>query len=248
MFKGFYNLTSGMLTQGKRLDIISNNMTNVPTAGFKADRFTSSTFQEVLWQRVGNTKKQYTPVGEQSFITAPSELVTDFTQGAPDQTGLWLDFMIQGDGFFAVENDGVIEYTRNGSFSMDDEGYLTLPGQGRVLDVDFEPIQIVTDKIKTDGYGGIYTDTGGFLGQLGVFAFDDNAALVKNAQALFQGNNPQPVTVPVFNGMVERSNVDLVQQMVDMISSERAYQAMAQVAGIYDKVMDKFANDIGRLQ
>ncbi len=247
MFKGFYNLTSGMLTQGRRLDVISNNMTNVATAGFKADRFTASTFQDVMWRRVGNMDHLYNDVGRQSFITAPSQLYTDFTQGAPDHTELTLDFMIQGDGFFSVETDGGVIYTRAGGFSMDDEGYLTLPGFGRVLDVNGEAIQIVTDKITSDGYGGLFTEEGGFLGRIGVYAFPDNAQLEKNEAGVFVGNGAQVTVVPVHQGMVERSNVDLVQQMVEMISSQRHYQSIAQVAKMYDQVMNHASNDIGRL-
>lgn len=247
MYKGFYNLTSGMLTMGRRLDVISNNMANVATAGFKVDRFTSSTFQDVMWRRVGNMDKLYTDIGRQSFITAPSQLYTDYTQGAPDQTELTLDFMIQGEGFFAVETAGGVYYTRAGGFGMDDEGYLTLPGFGRVLDVNGEHIQIVTDKIKSDGYGGLFTETGGFLGRIGVYAFEDNQQLEKNELGMFTGDGAQATVVPVYQGMVERSNVDLVQQMVEMISSQRSYQSIAQVTQMYDKLMDKSSNDIGRL-
>ena len=106
MTKGFYNLTSAMLTQGRYLDIISNNMANVATAGYKGDRFTYSTFEEVMWKLVGNKNKVYTDLGIQSWITAPSELYTDYSQGAPEETGQNLDFAIEGEGFFAIETDG----------------------------------------------------------------------------------------------------------------------------------------------
>ena len=109
MFKGFYNLTSGMLTQGKNLDVIANNMSNVATAGFKTDRYTFSTFQDVMWKRVGNMDRKYTDLGNQSWITAPSKLYTDYEQGAIEETGQPLDFAIEGDGFFALENrDGSV--------------------------------------------------------------------------------------------------------------------------------------------
>ena len=96
MTKGFYNLTSAMLTQGRRLDVISNNMANIATVGYKSDRFTASTFQDVMWKLVGNKKKEYTDLGTQSFITAPSRLYTDYTQGNLEETGQPLDFAIDG--------------------------------------------------------------------------------------------------------------------------------------------------------
>ncbi len=248
MFKGFYDLTSGMLTQGRKLDVISNNMTNVATAGFKADRFTASTFQETMWRRVGNMDRRYTDLGEQSFITAPSQLYTDFTQGVPEETGLPLDFCIEGEGFFSVQTEDGRIYTRSGSFSLDDEGYLCLPSQGRVLDSNGQEIRLVTDQIDTDGFGGIYTLDGDFLGRLGVFTFEDNGQLEKNDQGMFVSDQEgEPTVVKIHHKMIERANVDLVQQMVEMISSQRAYQSMAQVTKIYDELITKTTNDVGRL-
>ena len=247
--KGFYNLTSAMLTQGRYLDVISNNMTNVATAGFKADRFTMSTFEEVMWQLVGNKTKNYTELGMQSFITAPSQLYTDYSQGAFDETGQPLDFAIEGDGFFAIETEGGRVYTRNGNFSLDDELFLSLPGQGRVLSTSGNPIQLVTDKIETDGFGGLYTESGGFLGRIGVFVFEDNeAALEKNDQGLFTANGEGALTtVTVLQGMTERANVDLVQQMTEMISSQRAYQSAAEIIQIYDDVINRVTTEVGRV-
>ena len=135
MFKGFYQLTSGMLSQGRRLDVVSHNMTNISTAGYKAERYTDSTFEEVMISRVGNKDKTQTQeIGQETFILAPSRLYTDYEQGAPEETTLPLDFCIQGEGFFAISRDGEIGYTRSGAFTLDDEGYLCLAGQGRVLD------------------------------------------------------------------------------------------------------------------
>ena len=250
MFKGFYNLTSGMLTQGRNLDVIANNMTNVATAGFKTDRYTFSTFEEVMWKRVGNMDQRYTDLGIQSWITAPSKLYTDYEQGALEETGQPLDFAIEGDGFFALENrDGERIYTRNGNFSLDDEGYLWLSGYGRVLDAQGNTIRLVTDQIKADDIGGMFTENGGFLGRVGVFRFEDNGALEKNNYGFFVSDNDgQAVTdVKVHNGYVERANIDLVQQMTGMITAERAYQSAAEVTKIYDEMMTKATTDVGRL-
>lgn len=249
MYKGFYNLTSAMLTQGRMLDVISNNMTNVATHGFKADRYTMSTFDQHVWSLVGNKNKVYTELGEQSFITAPSQLYTDFSQASFDETGQPLDFAIEGRGYFAVETDEGRIYTRNGNFSLDDEGYLCLPGRGRVLDPDGEPILLVTDKIRDDGYGGLFTENGGFLGRVGVFAFEDEEAMLeKNDRALFVSDaQPEVTLVTVHNGMLERANVDLVQQMMEMIASQRAYQSAAEVIKIYDELINKVTTNVGAL-
>ena len=250
MYKGFYNLTSAMLTQGRHLDVLSNNMTNVATPGFKADRYTMAPFEEYMWSLVGNKNKVYTDLGQQSFITAPSQLYTDFSQASFDETGQPLDFAIEGKGYFAVQTDDGTIYTRNGNFSLDDEGYLCLPGQGRVLSPNEEPILLVTDKFRDDGYGGLYTETGGFLGRVGVFTFEDEEAMLeKNDQALFvaEGGGAEAATVAIHNGMLERANVDLVQQMMEMISSERAYQSAAEVIKIYDELINKVTTNMGAL-
>lgn len=250
MFKGFYNLTSAMLTHGRHLDVISNNMTNVSTPGYKVDTFTQSTFDVAMWERVGNKNKNYTDLGEQSFITAPSELYTDFSQfGGYDDTGLPLDFAIEGDGFFAVDTDDGRVYTRNGSFSLDNEGYLYLPGQGRVLDVNGDPILVMTDMLNPDDYGGLYTTDGTFLGRIGVYEFADLAQLTKNDQGLFV-SDAQPQLAQgarVHNKMLERSNVDWVHEMSAMITAQRAYQSAAEATKIYDQVMRQSTEEVGRL-
>ena len=173
MFSGFYNLVSGMITHGKNLDVISNNMANVATTGFKVDTFTGQTFDEVMYSLVGNKNKTYTDIGERSYATVPSELYTDYTQGSFDETGMPLDFAIDDDGrgFFAIQTEDGIRYTRAGDFSLDEEGYLSLPDHGRVLDVDGEEILLLTDKITTDDFGRLYTQKGGFLWQIGVYFF-----------------------------------------------------------------------------
>ena len=103
MFKGFYNLTSGVLTHQRNLDVIANNMTNISTPGYKQDRYTATTFDEVMYSRVGNKDSKGPEIGKQSYIRATSDIVTDFTQGALEKTGYPLDFAINGPGFFRIE-------------------------------------------------------------------------------------------------------------------------------------------------
>ena len=80
MFKGFYNLTSGMLTQQRNLNVVGNNLVNISTAGFKQDRYTASTFDEVMYSRVGSLYSGGQEIGQQSYIRATSDIYTDFTQ------------------------------------------------------------------------------------------------------------------------------------------------------------------------
>ena len=251
MFRGFYQLTSAMLSHGKRLDVISNNMTNVSTAGYKAERYTDSTaFREVMFSRVGNKDKVHTAeLGQISYILAPDQQYTDFTQGSLEETELPLDFAIEGEGFFAIEWNGEVGYTRAGSFNLDEEGYLVLPGQGRVLDENRQPIQLPTDNIYVDTNGGIYTLANrNLLATLGVFAFPDNGALERNDHGLFTGGQPQvSENYVIHHKWLERSNTNMVHEMVAMMSAQRALQSAAEMSKIYDQVITKDTTELGRM-
>ncbi len=247
MYKGFYNLTSAMLTHQHNLNVIGNNMVNISTAGYKQDRYVASTFDDVLYSRVDVNHSSGTEIGRQSYIRAASEIYTDYSQGIPEPTELPLDFAIVGDGFFAVQDaDGNIGYTRMGNFSLDGEGYLCLPGFGQLLDPQGEPIYLGTDKIWGDKRGVIYYDGDTAIGQLGVYSFEDNQALERNDRGLFTGENAQASeNFEIWNGYLERSNSDMVKQMTEMITYQRALQSAAQISKMYDQVMSQAAKDIG---
>ncbi len=254
MYKGFYNLTSAMLTHQHNLNVIGNNMVNISTAGYKQERYTASTFDDVMYSRVDVNHSGGTEIGRQSYIRAASEIYTDYSQGTPEPTELTLDFAIVGDGFFAIQDpDGNIAYTRMGNFSLDGEGYLCLPGFGQVLDPEGQPIYLGTDKIRGDDRGVIYYDQGienggsVAIGQLGVYSFEDNGALVRDDRGLFTGENAQQSQdFEVWNRYLERSNSDMVKQMTEMITYQRALQSAAQVTKMYDQLMNRAATDVGR--
>lgn len=248
MLKGFYNLTSGMLSQGRRLDVVANNMTNVATAGFKSETYADSTFREYIVSRVGNKDKSSPEeLGPASYILAPSQLHTDYSQGYLEPTGLLLDFAIEGDGFFAIETPDGAAYSRSGNFSLDEEGYLCLPGEGRVLDASGNPILLGTDQITADNSGALFSEDGTMLARLGIYTFNDNGQLERNPRGLYTGQGAQVAEGLIHWKSLERSNVDLVKQMVTMISSQRALQSAAQLSKMYDQLLNKATTDLGRL-
>ena len=251
MTKGFYQLTSGILSQGRRLDVVGNNMTNLSTAGYKAETYTDRTFEEVLISRVGNKDKSgATVIGEESYILAPDQLYVNYEQGGLKETGLTLDFAIQGDGFFAIQTENGVEYTRSGSFSLDGEGRLYLAGQGLVLGADGQPIALTTDQIRADGEGRIYTVDGAYQGQIGVYTFADNAQLAKGTSGLFEANGQQAqlhAQPKVMWKYVEESNANMLQEMSRMLTAQRALQGGAQVLKLYDALLTKATSDLGRL-
>ncbi len=254
MYKGFYNLTSAMLTHQQNLNVIGNNLVNISTAGYKQERYTASTFDDVMYSRVDVNHSGGTEIGRQSYIRAASQIYTDYSQGIPEPTELTLDFAIVGDGFFAVQDpDGNIAYTRMGNFSLDEEGYLCLPGFGQVLDPQGQPIYLGTDKIRGDSQGVIYYDQGlenggsVAIGQLGVYSFEDNEALVRDDRGLFTGEGAQQSqNFEIWNQYLERSNSDMVKQMTEMITYQRALQSAAQVTKMYDQLMTRATGDVGR--
>lgn len=249
MLKGFYNLTSAMLTHQQHLNVIGNNMANISTAGYKQDTYTATTFDDVMYARVGNKDGVGEPIGRQSYIRAASRVYTDHGQGTLEPTSLPLDFAINGEGYFAVNNEGQRVYTRMGNFSLDEEGYLCLPGYGRVLDVNGQEIHLVTDKIRGDGTGRIYYENDEQpIARLGVFTTEDTEALEHTEQGFFTGNAMRLSEEPqVLNGFLERSNTDMVKQMTDMITVQRALQSAAQISKMYDQLIMKAATDVGRM-
>ena len=240
-----------MASQQNRLNVVANNMTNISTAGYKAEHYTDRTFDEVMVSRIGNIDKSHYQTMEtyQSHILAPDQLYTDFTQGSLEETNLPLDFAIQGEGFFAIQTVDGVAYTRAGSFTLDNEGYLCLSELGRVLDREGNPIQLPTDKLDVDAQGNLSTQGGEYLATLGVFMFPDNGELERTPYGLFTGEGAQlNDQVVIHHKWVERSNVNMIKEMVNMMTTQRALQSAAQLSKIYDQVINRAVNDIGRLQ
>ncbi len=243
-----------MLTHQHNLNVIGNNIVNISTSGYKQERYVATTFDDVMYSRVTVDESGGTEIGRQSYIRAASDIYTDYSQGIPEPTELALDFAIVGDGFFAVQDpEGNVGYTRMGNFCLDDEGYLCLPGFGQVLDPQGQPIYLGTDKIRGDAQGVIYFDQppeqggGTAIGRLGVYSFEDNQALERNDRGLFTGEGArQSENFEIWNKYLERSNSDMVKQMTEMITYQRALQSAAQVTKMYDQVMTKATSDVGR--
>lgn len=290
MVRGFYNLTSAMLTQGRRMDVVSQNMVNNSTAGYKEDTYHHVAFQEHMLDSIGNTHD--TPasaeVGETYFKVVSSEVTTNFEQGVLEQTNLNLDFALEGDGFFAVqwdwevspynaplaegeeaqyhyqmygdteydeegnplyETETVTSYTRSGQFSLDQDGNLFLPNFGYILDNNNNIINLGTDHITADAQGNIYdANTGEQLATLGIFQFEDNSLLQRDARGAFVSEEV-PVAaenVTVYHKYIERSNSSLIDQMTQLMTTQRALQSAATVVKIYDTLMTKITTEIGR--
>lgn len=242
MFQGFYNLTSGMLTQTRKLNVISNNMANVTTPGFKSDTFIQKSFQEEMMYRTGNLHKN-TPqrIGSMTWKVVADGNVTNYSSSGFSTTINPLDICIVGDGFFQVKTEGGMVYTRDGSFSLDDEGYLYLPGLGRVQGESGD-IKLSSDQITIDADGSIVdSDQGTIVGKLKLVDFADYAAQLTKApgNAFTATGQTRQAQASVRQNALEDSNVDAISEMTDMMTSQRALQSAAQVLSMYDKLAAK---------
>nr|WP_027872012.1 flagellar hook-basal body protein [[Eubacterium] cellulosolvens] len=252
MYQGFYELTSGIITQQRNLNTISNNMANVETAGYKKDTMTVRTFQEEMLLRTGQTaKKNPTDLAVTTPIAAADQTYTDYTQGSFDQTDGKYDFAIAGDGFFTIQTTGGLQYTRNGAFSVNAQGILCLDNIGTVVGADGGTIRITNENFVVDDYGRIISAAGDgtVYGQLRITGFEDTGTLHKEDNGMYTATGGQDLTgrTRVLNGYLEASNADMIEQMTAMISSQRALQSAAQMLKMYDQVLSKAASDVGRL-
>lgn len=248
MFQGFYNLSSGMLTQNRNLNVISNNLANMLTPGYKRDVMISSTFQEELFSRTGNQDRTNTEeLNDIAMMRIATENVTDFTQGGLESTGNPLDFALLEDGFFQLQTQDGVVYTRDGAFIIDEEGYLALPETGRVLGTN-GPIYLGTDDVTLDESGFLRDKDNNVLGAFQIVTFEDPTQLVKAGNGTFTSDAAGiPTQVSIQQKVLEYSNVDASREMVSMMESQRALQSAAQVIKIYDQLMSKAATELGRV-
>lgn len=240
MFQGYYTLGSAMISQNRNLNVISNNMANSSTPGYKADKYISSTFRDEMLYRSGNkTPNRKTAIGSVTAIQATNARVTNYEQGGYDITEGTLDFALNGNGFFVIQTNNGLVYTRDGSFITDEQGYLTLPGVGRVMGTN-GLIQLTTDNIVVDTDGRIWSndDAQTNFGTIRLDDFENYADMIKGDNGTFtaEGVAARQADATVNQGKLERSNISVMDEMTSMMSAQRSLQAAAQVIKIYDQL------------
>jgi flagellar basal-body rod protein FlgG len=249
MSRGLYSLTSGMLTEQRKIDISSNNIANMNTAGYKKEQAITTSFGEMLIKkyRQRGTESEAEMLSSISAIRAMAENNTVFTQGTISETGSNTDFAILGNGFFSIDRGGKFMYTRNGSFSIDAEGYLVLENYGRVQG-DYGDISIGTDKFDFSDDGNIIVD-GEVIDRIAVYDFPDYSSLKKNNEGMFTSDvDPDIVEYPkIMNKTIEKSNVDVTEELTGIMSSQRALQTSSQALKMYDLIQEQAVTEIGKL-
>ena len=242
MLKALWNGASGLTAQSKKLENISNNLANVNTNGYKKSR---SDFQDLIYQainQIGNPTKDLTTGGNLMQTGVGVMLSSNqrmFTQGSQVETNRPLDLAIDGKGFFGIEQpNGELLYTRDGNFYLDDsqEGYL-INGVGRVkLD---QELQVPSDckEIEINKQGEIMAITKDdmvYLGRIKLYNFSNLAGLEAIGNNMYKASAESgqiTETNPGMNGLglvtqgfIETSNVNLVEEMTQMIETQRAYE------------------------
>ncbi|SFR73231.1 flagellar basal-body rod protein FlgF [Anaeromicropila populeti] len=257
MVRGLYTAYSGMKNEQKRLDIISNNLANAATVGYKQENVSNQAFDELLTIKIRDGSEAYAnkTVGSMSLGVKVGEVYTDYGQGSLRNTGNTFDLAIEGDGFFQVsvadENgDESILYTRDGTFKVSQDGYV-VDSEGNHLMTAGGYLQVPVDsgKIVIDSDGTVYADEE-YIDKIQLADFEDYDYLEKYGTNLYRavdGATPKENTGSILQGYTEQSNVNVVSEMVEMINITRAYEANYKVVQSVDSTLQKVVNEMGKV-
>ena len=249
---------TGLNAQQTRMSVIANNLANVNTTGFKRDR---AVFEDLLYQNIkqagGQTGADTTaPVG---FMlgTGTRIVATEKMQGQGNMisTENALDLAVEGSGFFQiVQQDGTISYTRDGSFKLSQDGELVTVSVALLQPQVVIPQDAATITVGLDGTVSVELANGGGnqqLGQIQLARFVNGAGLEAMGQNLFretQASGPPIISVPgeqgagnIAQGMLEASNVNVVEELVNMIETQRAYEVNSKAISAVDGML-RFLN------
>ncbi len=217
---GYIALSRQMVLQ-QQMDLISNNLANVTTAGYKAE---SMLFVEYL-QETGDGKTL-------SFVQDLA-VARDLGQGPITLTGNDLDLAIRSEGYFAVETPAGLRYTRAGNFTLDEDGRIVNFDGFTLLDPGNGPINVPPDSEQiTVAPDGTISDEEGEIGRIGVFTFDNQQLLKKTEGGLYDPGDSEPEFLRepnIAQGMIEGSNTKAVVEMSKLIETLRSYQATAKM-------------------
>lgn len=274
MMRSLWTAASGMIAQQTNVDTISNNIANINTTGYKKEtaEFKSLLYQTIQ-SKTTSANGETKPVGAQVGLgVRNSSITTVFVQGTPTETGQNTDFAIVGDGFFQVEGlDGQTYYTRNGSFVwavgsgtnmilLNKDGLPILDTNGDTIELDSEEYDMSKVSIDVNGYICYPDEENNQQQQLGVqvglVQFPNPAGLSKEGDSLyavsdasgepiFEADNDNLKKSQIRQGYLEASNVQLVDEMVNLIVAQRAYEMNSKAITASDEMLQQ-ANQLKR--
>jgi flagellar basal-body rod protein FlgF len=241
MIKGIYRAASGMLPRVTRQETISNNLANVNTPGFKR--------QGVFIEELNRYQQRVAPKQEEWETPMISDIYTDHSEAIIDRTGSQFDLALDGSGFLVVESEnGDRFYTRAGNFTMSPEGVLT-NADGLTLMSDTGPINMAEGGSFEVSSDGLIVINGQETGRLEIVDFEKPYDLERVTGTLFRATDPseevEPERVFIRQGYIDRANVDVISEIVYMITSFREYEANQKAIHIADETLQKTVNQVG---
>ena len=257
MLKGLYTAYTGLRNEQYRMDIMSNNLANSSTVGFKKEGSTSQSFDAVLAHKLNDTTEIGDfphRIGYNNPGVKIGEVYNDFSQGSFQVTENTYDLALSGDGFFTIQftnkaGDVSTKYTRAGDFTLNTDGYLVTKDGDYVMGTNGR-IRLDTNAESAINKDGTITQNGVMVAKLRITAFEDYDYLVKYGETYFEsveGAKEIASDAEVFSGYLEASNVQVVSEMVDMINITRAYESNQKIMQTYDSTLEVAANQLGRL-
>lgn len=250
MVKGLYTAYTGMVNQQNRLDVISNNLANATTVGFKKEGLTSQSFDAMMAYKVkdmSTTNSMPRYIGNVNLGVKVGELYRDYKTGSFRETGGTFDLALANEGFFSISytnkaGQTSTMYTRDGNFSMTQDGFLVTKDGDYVLGEGGQ-IQLPTDSVNIAvGRDGTITADGVFIDRLALVDFEDYDHIEKFGENLYRALDTAVATEArgqVFQGYLEQSNVNVVSEMVEMITISRAFEANQKAMNAADDTMKK---------
>lgn len=260
MVRALYTAWTGLRNEERRMDVVTNNMANANTTGFKKVEVTSQSFDRQLAVKI-NDLTEGTDAVRGIGVTNPGvkigETYYDMSQGSFKQTGNLYNFALSGEGFFTIrttDKGGAehIRYTRDGDFTVTKEGYLVTKDGDFVLDNEGNQIQIADAnivEINVNELGEIYSGNN-YVATFGIRDFENYDYLSSYGENMYEpveGAVMKDATALVVQGSLEMSNVNMITEMVDLIAVTRAYETNQKMIQTVDKILEKAANNIGNV-
>jgi len=257
MIRALYTAATGMEAQQLDQDVVANNLANVNTTGFKRSR---AEFQDLMYQiyaKAGSETSEgnQTPVGiEVGMGVKPVGIQKVFTQGDYQLTGNAFDLAIEGDGFFQVDDNGTTYYTRAGNFKIDKDGFLCNSEGLKIVPEISVPQKTVTFTVDKGGTWTAADEAGNVLasGRVELAKFINPAGLTSMGRNLFNktegsgepitGNPGEEGMGTVTQNYLEMSNVSVIEEMIKMITGQRAYEINSKAIQTADNMLQIISN------
>ncbi|MCR5279564.1 MAG: flagellar basal-body rod protein FlgF [Lachnospiraceae bacterium] len=257
MVKGLYTAYTGMINEQHRMDTLTNNLANSTTVGFKKEGSTSQSFDALLAYKLKDSSEAPNiprNIGFNQPGVKIGENYTDYSQGSFKITDNTFDLALSGEGFFTIEftnkaGETSTKYTRDGEFTLTQEGYLVTKDGDFVMGTDG---RIQLDPVKDtviDERGNIFQDDA-LISQIRITDFEDYNYLKKYGENLLEpveGATYKNADYKVHSGYLEMSNVNIVTEMVDLIAITRQYESNQKIIKSIDNTLEIASTQLGRL-